>query len=73
MTAYLNGQFLPLSEARISPLDRGFLYADGVYEVIPVYSRRAFRLPEHLQRLQHSLDGIRLDNPHNAGEWTRLV
>ena len=48
---YLNGQFLPLAEAGISPLDRGFLYGDGVYELIPVYSRRAFRIDEHLHRL----------------------
>ena len=48
---YLNGQFLPLADAGISPLDRGFLYGDGVYELIPVYSRRAFRIDEHLKRL----------------------
>ena len=52
MTAYLNGEFLPLSAARISPLDRGFLFGDGVYEVIPVYSRRPFRIAEHLRRLR---------------------
>jgi D-alanine transaminase len=69
MRAYLDGQFLPLSEARISPMDRGFLYADGVYEVIPVYSRFPFRLEEHLRRLQNSLDGIRLPNPHSTAEW----
>lgn len=73
MKAYLNGQFLPLSEARISPLDRGFLYSDGVYEVIPVYSRYPFRIDEHLSRLQHSLDGIRLPNPHTDDEWRRLI
>jgi D-alanine transaminase len=73
MTAYLNGQFLPLSEARISPLDRGFLYADGVYEVIPVYSRCPFRLDKHLRRLQASLDGIRLPNPHSAAEWLAII
>ena len=73
MTIYLNGQFMPLEEARIPVLDRGFIFGDGVYEVIPVYSRRAFRLAEHLRRLQHSLDGIRLANPHSEMEWTRLV
>jgi D-alanine transaminase len=72
MTVYLNGQFLPLEEARIPVLDRGFIFGDGVYEVIPVYSRRAFRLAEHLRRLQHSLDGIRLDNPHSETEWAGL-
>ena len=77
MTAYLNGEFLPLSAARISPLDRGFLFGDGVYEVIPVYSRRPFRVDEHLRRLQTSLDGIRLANPLSDEGWkaviTRLV
>jgi D-alanine transaminase len=73
MIAYLNGQFLPLAEARISPLDRGFLYADGVYEVIPVYSRTPFRIDEHLRRLQSSLDGIRLPNPHANDEWRAII
>jgi len=73
MTAYLNGQYLPLAEARISPLDRGFLFGDGAYEVIPVYSRRPFRIDEHLRRLQHTLDGIRLANPHGAAEWRERI
>jgi len=73
MTAYLNGQFLPLSEARISPLDRGFLFGDGVYEVIPVYSRFPFRVDEHLRRLQDSLDGVRLPNPHSPAEWKAII
>ena len=73
MIAYLNGQFLPLSEARISPMDRGFLYSDGVYEVIPVYSRFPFRIDEHLSRLQQSLDGIRLPNPHTDAEWRQII
>jgi len=73
MTAYLNGQFLPLSEARISPLDRGFLFGDGVYEVIPVYSRFPFRVDEHLRRLQDSLDGVRLPNPHSTAEWKAII
>ncbi|MDD5181411.1 MAG: D-amino acid aminotransferase [Gallionellaceae bacterium] len=73
MTVYLNGQFMPIEEARIPVLDRGFIFGDGVYEVIPVYSRRAFRLAEHLKRLQHSLDGIRLQNPHGEAEWTRII
>lgn len=70
---YLNGQFLPLAEARISPLDRGFLYGDGVYEVIPVYSRRPFRMVEHLGRLQATLDGIRLTNPLSVAQWSAVV
>ena len=70
---YLNGEFMPLEAARIPVLDRGFIFGDGVYEVIPVYSRHPFRLPEHLRRLQHSLDGIRLANPLSDPEWTRLT
>lgn len=73
MTIYLNGAFMPIAEAKVSVLDRGFIFGDGVYEVIPVYSRKAFRLPEHLRRLQHSLDGIKLPNPHSDAEWTRIV
>ncbi|MCX7193284.1 MAG: D-amino acid aminotransferase [Proteobacteria bacterium] len=73
MTIYLNGQYMPVTEAKVSVLDRGFIFGDGVYEVIPVYSRRAFRLSDHLQRLQHSLDGIRLTNPHSLTEWTEIV
>jgi D-alanine transaminase len=71
--AYLNGEFLPLDQARVSVLDRGFIFGDGVYEVIPVYSRRPFRLPEHLRRLQRSLDAVRLGNPTTDAEWTRLI
>ena len=71
--AYLNGEFLPLDQARVPVLDRGFIFGDGVYEVIPVYGRRAFRLPEHLRRLQHSLDAVRLANPMTDAEWTRLI
>ncbi|MBA2658009.1 MAG: D-amino acid aminotransferase [Nitrosospira sp.] len=70
---YLNGDFMPIEEARIPVLDRGFIFGDGVYEVIPVYSRRPFRLAEHLLRLQDSLDGIRLLNPHSNEHWSSLV
>ena len=70
---YLNGDFMPLGEARVPVLDRGFIFGDGVYEVVPVYSRNPFRLSEHLRRLQHSLDGIRLVNPMTDAEWTRLT
>lgn len=70
---YLNGQFQPLATARVSPLDRGFLFGDGVYEVVPVYSRRPFRLDEHLDRLQRSLDAIRLVNPLARADWRALV
>lgn len=70
---YLNGEFMPIEEARVPVLDRGFIFGDGVYEVIPVYSRRPFRLREHLKRLQHSLDAIRLTNPHSDDDWARLI
>ena len=73
MTVFLNGEFLPLAEAKISPLDRGFLFGDGVYEVIPVYAGKLFRGDEHLQRLQSSLDGIRLKNPHTMEQWHEIL
>lgn len=73
MTIYLNGEFMPIEEAKIPVLDRGFIFGDGVYEVIPVYSRRPFRLAEHLARLQASLDAIRIPNPHDDAEWSGLV
>jgi D-alanine transaminase len=70
---HLNGEFMPLESARVPVLDRGFIFGDGVYEVIPVYSRHPFRLPEHLRRLQNSLDSIKLQNPLTDPEWTRLT
>jgi D-alanine transaminase len=70
---YLNGSFIPIEDARISVLDRGFIFGDGVYEVIPVYSHIPFRLAEHLRRLQKSLDGIQLKNPYTDVEWTKLL
>ena len=70
---YLNGSFIPIEDARISVLDRGFIFGDGVYEVIPVYSHIPFRLAEHLRRLQKSLDGIQLRNPHTDIEWEKLI
>ena len=70
---YLNGKFMPIEEACIPILDRGFIFGDGVYEVIPVYSRKPFRLAEHLDRLQHSLDGIRLKNPCSNEDWNNLL
>jgi D-alanine transaminase len=73
MIVHLNGRFLPIEDAKISVLDRGFIYGDGVYELVPVYRRSPFRLPQHLTRLQHSLDGIRLANPHTEAEWTAII
>lgn len=72
-TCFLNGEFVPRAEARISPLDRGFLFGDGVYEVIPVYGGRAFQLDPHIARLANSLAGIRLDNPYSNAEWSDIV
>ena len=70
---YLNGRFLPIGEAQVSVLDRGFIYGDGVYELVPVYGREPFRLPHHLARLQHSLDGIGLANPLTNPQWEALI
>lgn len=70
---YLNGDYLPLVAARISPLDRGFLYADGVYEVMPVYAGRPFRFPAHLERLAHSLAGIEMQDPHTPAQWRAIL
>ena len=70
---YLNGEFMPIGQARIPVLDRGFIFGDGVYEVIPVYSRHPFRLGEHLRRLQASLNSIRLVNPHDDQTWMGLI
>jgi D-alanine transaminase len=71
--AHFNGQLMPLDKISISPLDRGFIFGDGVYEVIPVYHRAPFRMPHHLKRLQASLDGIRLANPMDDEGWDALV
>lgn len=70
---YLNGRLLPLEEARVSVLDRGFMLGDGVYELIPVYRRKPFRLDEHLRRLRHSLDGIRLPDPMSETQWREVI
>ena len=71
--AYLNGSFLPLNEATISPLDRGFLFGDAVYEVIPVYDGRPFLLNAHLQRLNRSLNELRIADPHSTEHWQTVI
>ena len=71
--AYVNGQFVPLAEARVPILDRGFLFGDGVYEVIPAYQARCFALKEHLARLARSLRELSIPNPHTEAEWTQLA
>jgi len=70
---FLNGRFLPLEEARVPVLDRGFIFGDGVYELVPVYSRVPFRLDEHLARLERSLAAARIRNPHGRAEWRDIV
>jgi D-alanine transaminase len=69
---YLNGEYLALADARISPLDRAFLFGDAVYEVIPVYGARPFRLREHLDRLNRSLSAIRLGVPKTHAQWSEV-
>jgi D-alanine transaminase len=70
---FLNGQFLPLEEAKIPVLDRGFIFGDGVYELVPVYSRSAFRLDEHLARLERSLAETRIRNPYSRRQWHDII
>ncbi len=70
---YLNGKFMPIEEAYVPVLDRGFIFGDGVYEVVPAYSKHPFQLAEHLRRLQYSLDKVRITNPHSDAEWTQLI
>ena len=69
---YLNGLYAPIENAKISVMDRGFLFGDGVYEVIPVFGGRLLRLDEHLARLHNSLNRISLLNPHNDNEWQKI-
>lgn len=70
---YLNGIMTPLSEAKISVLDRGFIFGDGIYEVIPIYERKPFRPAQHLARLFRGLNSIGIDNPYTEQEWLDLV
>ena len=70
---YLNGSITPLSEAKIPVLDRGFIFGDGIYEVIPVYGRKMFRAQEHMARLFRSLAAIGIPNPHTKEEWFALI
>ncbi|MBD3635349.1 MAG: D-amino-acid transaminase [Methylophaga sp.] len=72
-TVFLNGEYLPADQAHVSVLDRGFLLGDGVYEVIPVYQGLPFCLDEHLQRLQRSLDGVRMANPYSIEQWSEII
>lgn len=70
---YLNGEYLPLDEAKVSVLDRGFIFGDGVYEVIPAYGAKILRFKHHMQRLQDSLDAVRIINPLSNAEWQEII
>jgi D-alanine transaminase len=70
---FLNGKLIPIEEAKVSVLDRGFIFGDGIYELVPVYSRVAFRLDEHLARLERSLGEARIRNPYSRDQWRKLV
>ncbi len=72
-TVFLNGEFMPIEAARVPVLDRGFIFGDGVYDVVPVYGGRPFRWPQHLARLERSLSKIRIANPHSREKWGELV
>jgi D-alanine transaminase len=69
MTVFLNGKLLPAEQASVSVLDRGFIFGDGVYELVPVYSRVPFRLDEHLARLERSLGETKIRNPYSRAQW----
>ncbi|MGZ5181948.1 MAG: D-amino acid aminotransferase [Ramlibacter sp.] len=73
LPCYLNGEFTTLREARVSVMDRGFIFGDGVYEVVPVYAGKPFRFAEHLARLDRSLAELRMDNPRTREQWRELV
>lgn len=70
---FLNGKFLPIEEAKVPVLDRGFIFGDGVYELVPVYSRVPFRLDEHLARLERSLAEVKIRNPHSRAQWRDII
>jgi D-alanine transaminase len=70
---YLNGEWSPVNQARVSVLDRGFIFGDGVYEVVPVYQGRLFRVDEHLARLERSLAKVHVPNPHDRARWLALM
>ncbi|NEN75570.1 D-amino acid aminotransferase [Pelistega sp. NLN82] len=73
ITVYLNGEYLPLSQAKVSVLDRGFIFGDGVYEVVPAYQRKPFRLKEHIARLVRSLDKVSIQTGKDEAFWETLL
>jgi len=70
---FLNGKFLPIEQAMVPVLDRGFIFGDGVYELIPVYSRAPFRMEDHLTRLERSLAAVRIKNPYAREKWREII
>ena len=66
---YLNGEYSSLRDAKVSVLDRGFIFGDGIYEVVPAYAAKLFRFDEHMARLNRSLSKLRIANPHTREEW----
>jgi D-alanine transaminase len=70
---FLNGKFMPVEQAQVPVLDRGFIFGDGVYELVPVYSRIPFRMDEHLARLERSLAAVRIRNPYSRAEWRDII
>jgi len=73
MKVFLNGEFMPMEEAKVPVLDRGFIFGDGIYELVPVYSRAPFRLEGHLARMERSLSEVKIRNPYTRSEWTRII
>ena len=70
---FLNDKFLPIEQAMVPVLDRGFIFGDGVYELVPVYSRVPFRIDEHLRRLERSLAEVKIRNPYTAAQWKEII
>ncbi len=73
MNVFLNGEMMPIGIARVSVQDRGFQFGDGAYEYLPVYSRRPFRLAEHLSRLKTSLAALQIANPNEDVRWGEII
>jgi D-alanine transaminase len=73
LPCYLNGEFTSLRHAKVSVMDRGFIFGDGIYEVVPVYGGRPFRFAEHMARLDRSLKELRIPNPKSVAQWRELV
>ena len=70
---YLNGEWMPIEDAKIPVLDRGFIFGDGIYEVIPVYGRKPFCAEGHLARMRRSLEAVRIRNPYSEARWNELI